>query len=103
MYVCVCVHACVCACVCMHARVCTCVCVCGQIIKFIVIWHPLYLCFQWRELMQAKFVTTKTIQVLSCQVRVTVTSCFVYKVIRDLESIDHVCINPIRMIRLIHK
>ena len=27
--------------------------------------------------------------VLSCQPRVTVTSCFVYNVIRDLESIDH--------------
>ena len=30
--------------------------------------------------------------VLSCQPRVTVTSCFVHKVIRDLESIDHLCI-----------
>ena len=39
---------------------------------------------------------------LSCQPRVTVTSCFVYKVIRDLESIDHVYINPIRKIGLIH-
>ena len=27
------------------------------------------------------------------QPRVTVTSCFVYKVIRDLESIDHLCLN----------
>ena len=33
------------------------------------------------------------LQVLSCQPRVTVTPCFVYKVIRDLESIDHTCIN----------
>ena len=40
---------------------------------------------------------------LSCQLRVTVTSCFVYKVIRDLESIDHLRINPIRRIGLIHK
>ena len=39
---------------------------------------------------------------LSCQPRVRVTSCFVYKVIRDLESIDHSCINPIRRIGLIH-
>ena len=39
---------------------------------------------------------------LSCQPRVTVTSCFVYKVIMDLESIDHVYINPIRRIGLIH-
>ena len=33
-----------------------------------------------------------------CPARVTVTSCFVYKVIRDLESVDHLCINPIRRI-----
>ena len=33
---------------------------------------------------------------LSCQPRVTVASCFVYKVIRELKSIDHLCINPIR-------
>ena len=31
------------------------------------------------------------------------TTCFVYKVIRDLESIDHLFINPIRRIGLIHK
>ena len=37
-----------------------------------------------------------------CQPRVMVTSCFVYKVIRDLESIDHLCINPILRIGLIH-
>ena len=40
---------------------------------------------------------------LSCQPRVTVMSCFVFKVIRDLESIDHLCINPIHRIGLIHK
>ena len=40
---------------------------------------------------------------LSCQQRVTVTSCFVYNFIRTLESIDHVCINPILWIGLIHK
>ena len=28
-------------------------------------------------------------EILSCQPRVTVMSCFVYKVISDLESIDH--------------
>ena len=28
---------------------------------------------------------------------------FVYKVIRDLQSIDHLCINPIHRIGLIHK
>ena len=40
---------------------------------------------------------------LSCQPRVTVISCFVYKVIRDLQLIDHLCINPICRIGLIHK
>ena len=40
---------------------------------------------------------------LFCQPRVTVTSYFVYKVIRDLYSIDHLCINPIRRIGLLHK
>ena len=30
------------------------------------------------------------------------TSCFIYKVIRDYKSIDHLCINPIRRIGLIH-
>ena len=41
--------------------------------------------------------------VLFYQPRVTVTSCFVYKVIRDLESIDHLYINPIHRMGLIHK
>ena len=40
-------------------------------------------------------------ELLSCQPRVTVTSCSVYKVISDLESIDHLCINPIRRIIII--
>ena len=35
--------------------------------------------------------------------RVTVAQCFVYEVIRDLESTDHLSINPIRRIGLIHK
>ena len=30
-------------------------------------------------------------------------SCFVYKVIRDLKLIDHLYINPIHRIGLIHK
>ena len=34
--------------------------------------------------------------ILSCQLRVTEKSCFVYKVIRNLESIYHFCINSIR-------
>ena len=44
----------------------------------------------------------KPSKLLSCQPRVTVMSFFVYNVIRDLESIDHMCINPIRRIGLIH-
>ena len=40
--------------------------------------------------------------VLSCQPRVTASSCFVYNVIRDLLSIYHLCINPIHRIELIH-
>ena len=43
------------------------------------------------------------ILLLSCQPRVTLASCFAYKVIRDLESIDHLCIYPIRRIGLIYK
>ena len=39
----------------------------------------------------------------SCQPRVTVTSCLVYKVIRDIELIDHLHINPIYRIGLILK
>ena len=44
-----------------------------------------------------------SMHILSCQARVTVTSCFVYKVIRNLESIFHLCINPICRIGLILK
>ena len=40
---------------------------------------------------------------LSCQPKVTVTSCFVSKVIRDLKLIDHLWINPILRIGLIHE
>ena len=40
---------------------------------------------------------------LSCQPRVTVTICFVYRVTRDLESIYYLFINPICRIGLIHK
>ena len=49
------------------------------------------------------YMLTDTLVILSCQPRVTVTSCFVYKVKRDLESIYHLCINPIHRIGLIHK
>ena len=45
----------------------------------------------------------RSINVLLCQPRVTVTSCFVYIVIRYLGSIDLLCINPIHRIGLMHK
>ena len=48
---------------------------------------------------QIVFKSPQQTILLSYQPRVTVTSCFVYKVImRDLESIDHLCINPILLI-----
>ena len=47
--------------------------------------------------------TRTNYELLSCQPRVTVTSRFVYNVTRDIESIDHLCLNPSRRIGLIHK
>ena len=41
--------------------------------------------------------------ILSCKPRVPVTTGFVYKGNRDLESIDHLCIKLILRIGLIHK
>ena len=41
--------------------------------------------------------------VLSCQPGMTMASCSVYKVIRNLESIYYLCIYPIHRIGLIHK
>ena len=49
------------------------------------------------------FAAGKFMNLLPCQPKVTVTSCFVYKVIRDLESIYHLCVNPILRIGLIYK
>ena len=40
---------------------------------------------------------------LSCQPKKTMGSCFVYKFINDIESIDHLCINSIRTIGSIQK
>ena len=64
----------------------------------------------WSETPRTDFLSsgpiltsTKLVLLLSCQPRVTVISCFVFKVIRDLESIDHLCIYPMRRIVLIHK
>ena len=48
-------------------------------------------------------ITRLIVEILPCQPRVTVTSWFVYRVVGDLESIDHLCINPIRRIGLINK
>ena len=59
--------------------------------------QPSYVC------VQPVCKINQQIALLSCQPRVTVTSRIVYKVIRDLESIDHLIINPIHRIRLIQK
>ena len=53
--------------------------------------------------LRLKVIIYIVVNILSCQPGVTVTSRFVYKAIRDLESIDHLFINPIRRIGLIHK
>ena len=58
---------------------------------------------KFEQAKRATKVSTKQTDLPSCQPWVTVTSCFVYKVIRVLESIDHLCINPIHRIGLIHK
>ena len=56
------------------------------------------------EISKKNHVKTKNREILLfCQPGVTVTSFFVYKVISHLESIDHLCINPIHRIGLIHK
>ena len=43
------------------------------------------------------FIPYYILHLLSCQPRVTVTTRFVYKVIMELESIDHLCINVDRI------
>ena len=60
--------------------------------------HPFWKVFRYICMTQLAKITI----LLSCQPRVTVRSCFVYKVLRDIESIDHLCINLIRRIGLIH-
>ena len=54
-------------------------------------------------LLQNSLALRKKTCLLSCQPSVTFTSCLVYKGIRDLELIEHLCINPILWIGLIHK
>ena len=63
----------------------------------------LYLFFMLRICFDLFVPSVHNTWLLSCQPIVKVTSCFVYKVIRDLKSIDHLCINPIHRIGLIHK
>ena len=41
--------------------------------------------------------------ILSCRPGVTVNSLFVGKVIKDIESICHLCINPIHTKGFIHR
>ena len=62
-------------------------------------------CF-WRTLLKHGDNMIRYLKILSYQPRVTVTSFFVYKAIRDLYSIDLSCINPnypFHRIGLIHK
>ena len=79
--------------------------ICSGILRVHFIEHVYLLGQIWSDIIyanQSKMVKSNK-AVLSCQPRVTVTSRFVYKVIRDLESIDRLCINPIQRIGLIHK
>ena len=50
------------------------------------------------QTVKTKNELSQNADVLSCQSRVIVTSCYVYEVIRDLGSIDHLCINTIHRI-----
>ena len=49
-------------------------------------------------IMQEMYYATASEHVLSFQPLVKVTSCYLHKVIRVLESIDHLFINPIHRI-----
>ena len=65
---------------------------------YLLFLHVSKVLFTYKHFKNKCYFTPK--EVLYCQPRVTVTSCFVYKVIRDLESIDYLCINPIREDRI---
>ena len=56
--------------------------------------------YRFRNLIRG-WATLDVFTVLSAKSDSDVMFCF--KVIRDLESIDHLCINPIRSIGLINK
>ena len=58
---------------------------------------------RYASFMRLQHFHQMTPELLTCQPRVTVASYFVYKAIRDLESTDHLFINPIRRIGLINK
>ena len=60
--------------------------------------HLLLLLLKYKSIPLSDYRHATVTTLLSCQPRVTVTSCFVYKVISDSESIDHLCITPIRRI-----
>ena len=62
--------------------------------------HSTCICFVVSTRMLTCSVNTS--HLLTYQPRVTVTLRFVYKVIKDLISIDHFCINPILRIGLTH-
>ena len=74
---------------------------CFYLVAFFHTPHNYWFCFDMLDVMDNALITV--LHILSCQPKVTVTSCCEYKVIRDLESIYHFCINPIHRIGLIHK
>ena len=67
-------------------------------VSFIYLFFIQYCCFRALWLVFAFYAL-----LLSCQPRVIVKSSLVNTVIRDLESTDRLCINPINRIGLIHK
>ena len=68
--------------------------------------HLLEICVNYELFITLRanpFINITPKELLSCQPRVTVTSCSLYKFIKDLKSIYHFYIYPIRRIGLIHK
>ena len=67
-------------------------------IGFLLHWPPnIFTSKQKKKRYISILYDTKELQLLSCQPRVTVKACFIYKVIRALESIDPLCIVPIHI------
>ena len=95
----------------MCVCVCVCVCVCGGGVVHVKITSGILSPVNKMRESLSILQTHKghythlysSFKILSCHPRVIVTSPFAYKVISDLESIDHLCSNHIRRIGLLHK